>query len=132
MGRTLVNLIRVSMAAKKRIACSQRTATLQALALRAGQGDESAFAELHARLEGGLKRFFFQRTGGGGDLIEELAQRTWVEAWRSLKAQRYDGGRAAFSTYLYGIGYKLLLRHRSALGRLPGTSLSLEESAFAA
>ena len=95
--------------------------SLERLARRALAADEGAFEGLHARLGGGLKSFFQRRVGGNGELIEELAQRTWVEAWRTLASRRYDPSRSAFSTFLYAVGYKVYLRYlKSERGRGSG------------
>jgi RNA polymerase sigma-70 factor (ECF subfamily) len=97
--------------------------TLQQLAQRAARGDEAAFELLHHRLVGGLVRYLQRRTGEPVRVVEELAQTTWVEVWRSLQAGRYDPGRAAFSTFLYAVGAKVVLRHRRRRGRRRGRSL---------
>lgn len=89
--------------------------TLQSLAAAAATGDDRAFADLHDRLAGGLLRFFSRRLGGRADaatLAEELAQQTWVEVWRAMRDQRYDPGRAAISTFIYAIGYRIWLQER--------------------
>ena len=70
---------------------------------RAQNGDAVAFGqmvELHAEPVWRCARALC----GDDHEAEDLAQETFVEAWRSL--QRFDG-RARFSTWLYGI-----LRHR--------------------
>lgn len=85
--------------------------TLQDLTQAARGGDHEAFSILHRRLNGGLKAFFHRKTGGGTDLIDELAQQTWTSAWSALSSGRYDPKKASFSTFLYAIGYKTWLRH---------------------
>lgn len=87
---------------------------LAALALG---GDEQAFEELHRRLGGGLRKFFQRRISGRDEIIEELSQTTWMETWRALREQRYDPQRARISTFVYAVGYKLLLRHFQAVRR---------------
>lgn len=70
---------------------------------RAQNGEAGAFGqmvELHAQPVWRCARVLC----GDDHEAEDLAQETFVEAWRSL--QRFDG-RARFSTWLYGI-----LRHR--------------------
>jgi len=89
--------------------------TLQSLAAAAAAGDDLAFAELHDRLAGGLLRFFARRLGGRADaatLADELAQQTWVEVWRAMRDQRYDPARAAISTFIYAVGYRVWLQER--------------------
>ena len=90
---------------------AESSPSLVALVQRAMTGDERAFDALHGRLSGGLKRFIQRRLNTSDDVIEELAQRTWIETWKALRQSRYDPGRAAFTTYLYAVGYKTVLRH---------------------
>lgn len=90
---------------------------LSELAQRAIGGDAAAFEELHRRLGGGLKQFLARRVGNNQDLVEELAQEAWVGAWRALRDERYDPTRAAFSTFLYAVGYKVFLRYLRERGR---------------
>ncbi|MBL8878642.1 MAG: hypothetical protein JNG88_05930 [Phycisphaerales bacterium] len=87
-----------------------RDAGLRELARIAARGEDWAFEEIHRRLSQGLERFLRKRVGSLGNVAEELAQRTWVEFWRSLRAGRYDPSRAAVSTYVYGVGYKIWLQ----------------------
>lgn len=91
--------------------------TVDDLALHAMDGDEAAFEELHRRLGGGLRGFFQKRVGSDSDLIEELSQSTWVEVWRSLDGRRFDPNRARITTFIYAIGYKMVLRHARAARR---------------
>ncbi|MGE0479263.1 MAG: RNA polymerase sigma factor [Phycisphaerae bacterium] len=86
-------------------------ATLRALAVRAAAGDDDAFEGLHARLDAGLLRWLTRRCGGREELAHDLAHRTWVEVWRCLRAEKYDAERAAFSTFLYAVAYKVWQRH---------------------
>ena len=94
-----------------------RPPTVDILALRAMDGDEDAFEELHRRLGGGLRGFFQKRVGSDNDLIEELSQSTWVEVWRTLNGRRFDPDRARITTFIYAIGYKMVLRHARAARR---------------
>lgn len=89
--------------------------TLQSLAAAAAAGDDRAFGELHDRLAGGLLRFFARRLGGRPDaatIADELAQQTWVEVWRAMRDRRYDPARAAISTFIYAVGYRVWLQER--------------------
>ena len=91
--------------------------TLREWANLAAAGDDQAFERIHRRFGGGLMRFFLTRNGGRVDLAEELAQKTWVEVWRSMRRQRYDPERGAISTFTYAIGYKVWLQYcRTSLG----------------
>lgn len=87
---------------------------LRELARLAARGEDWAFEEIHRRLAQGLERFLSKRSGALGNIAEELAQRTWVEFWRSLRSGHYDPSRAAVSTYVYGVGYKIWLQYARA------------------
>jgi len=50
-------------------------------------------------------------------VAEELAQRTWVAVWQALKAGKYDPSRAAISTFVYAVGFKIWLGHLRGLQR---------------
>ena len=91
--------------------------TLDQLAKRARDGDERSFEELHRRLAGGLRRFLARRVGGSGQVLDELSQAAWVEVWRAIRDGRYDPERGRLSTFLYAVGYKMVLRHFRDLRR---------------
>jgi len=93
---------------------------LQRLAAAASAGDEAAFEGLHRRLLGGLLHLF-QRRVGRIEVAEELAQRTWVAVWRSLRAGRYDPARAAISTYVYAVGHHVWLQYCQEYSSSGGT-----------
>lgn len=105
----------------------ERAESLRRLCAQALSGDESAYESLHARLAAGLRSFFARRMKGNPELVEELAQRTWVAAWDSLRQGRYDPDRAAFTTFLYGVGYKIWLRHLD--GRRSDATAELDAAA---
>lgn len=84
--------------------------TLAALCSAAAGGDESAFAELHGRLSGALRRFFASRHVGAND-CDELVQRTWIGVWEAIRGGRYDPQRAAITTFAYAVAYKMWLQH---------------------
>jgi len=92
--------------------------SLHSVTRDAMSGDEDAFESLHDRFDAGLRRFLQRRTPADVELAEELAQRTWVEAWRVLQGGRFDPERARFSTFLYGVAWKIVLRHRRQAGRM--------------
>lgn len=101
-----------------------RAGSLKQLAARALAGDDEAFEELHRRLGGGLRKFIARRVGDDEERVEELAQEAWVAAWQSLRRGSYDPEQAAFSTFLYAIGMKMVLRSRRSQARTSGwTSL---------
>lgn len=94
-----------------------RDQSLQHLTLRAASGDKEAFAALHHRLGGGLFRLFMDRTGGRSELADDFSQKTWVAVWQALQAGKYDPDRAAISTFIYAVGYRVWLQHMRTAGR---------------
>jgi RNA polymerase sigma-70 factor, ECF subfamily len=92
------------------------TSSDDALVARARDGDMAAFEELvmrHAdRLYGSLRRF-----GLDDAEAQEVAQETFLRAWRGLKSFRGD---ARFFTWLYRIGFNEAQRR---LARRPGASV---------
>jgi RNA polymerase sigma-70 factor, ECF subfamily len=93
------------------------TSSDDALVARARDGDIAAFEELvmrHAdRLYGSLRRF-----GLDDAEAQEVAQETFLRAWRGLKSFRGD---ARFFTWLYRIGFNEAQRR---LARQPGASVA--------
>jgi len=94
-------------------------ASLQRLAIQAQRGEKPAFERLLRRLEPGLKRVLLRRTGGLGELADELAQRTWIAVWQALRDGRYDAERAAISTFVYAVAHKIWLQHLRRAGDAP-------------
>ena len=97
------------------------------IALRAAKGDPEAFAWLHRRYDVGLRRFLGKRTGANRDRTEELAQQTWAEVWRAMRACRYDPERGAVSTFIYAVAYKRLLQDRRESATRPGVTTDTDE-----
>jgi RNA polymerase sigma-70 factor (ECF subfamily) len=64
--------------------------------------DRHAFAELVRRHQSALRGFLRRLTGGDAALADDLAQETFIEAYRSIR--KYAGA-SGFSTWLLGIGY---------------------------
>lgn len=95
----------------------RRDESLQHLTARAASGDADAFAALHHRLGGGLFRLFMERTGGKAELADDFGQKTWVAVWQALRAGKYDPARAAISTFVYAVGYRVWLQHMRSAGR---------------
>jgi RNA polymerase sigma-70 factor, ECF subfamily len=62
--------------------------------------DRHAFAELVRRHQSAVRACLRKLTGGNHALADDLAQETFVLAWRNLKAFRQE---ARFSTWLYRI-----------------------------
>ena len=64
--------------------------------------DHSAFAELVNRHQSAVRNFLRHLTHGNAALADDLAQETFVQAYRSLSRFR---GEAGFSTWLLGIAH---------------------------
>lgn len=64
--------------------------------------DRTAFGELVQRHQSVVRRFLRQLTGGNGAWADDLAQDTFVQAYRSLARFRGD---ATFTTWLLGIAH---------------------------
>jgi RNA polymerase sigma factor (sigma-70 family) len=96
--------------------------SLADLAAAAAGGDKPAFAALHKRLSGGLRRLFMDRSGNKTEVTDDLLQRTWVGVWQSVSRGRYDPAKSAISTFVYAVAHKMWLQHlRSAPGTPKGT-----------
>lgn len=62
--------------------------------------DHHAFGELVRRYQSPLRAFLTRMTRGDSHLADDLAQETFLKAWKKLSS--YRGG-ARFSTWLFGI-----------------------------
>jgi RNA polymerase sigma-70 factor (ECF subfamily) len=90
------------------------------LAVAAGRGSEEAFRELVERFERPVYGLIV-RIVRRGEIAEELAQETFVKAWRALA--RFDPERK-FSSWLFKIAHNTAL---DALRRKGEETLSLDE-----
>lgn len=70
--------------------------------------DRHAFAELVRRHQSAVRACLRKLTGGNHALADDLAQDTFVLAWRNLKGFRQE---ARFSTWLYRIATNCWLAH---------------------
>src|SRR3954452_13571089 len=70
--------------------------------------DRHAFAELVKRHQSTVRACLRKLTAGNHALADDLAQDTFVLAWRNLKAFRQE---ARFSTWLYRIATNCWLAH---------------------
>ncbi len=77
------------------------------LVAAASAGDRQAFSALVSRHEHRLRRFLAH--AAGADLADELAQESFVRAWRNLARFR---GEARFSSWVCAIGWRCYLDHR--------------------
>ncbi len=88
------------------------------------EGDRAAFGELVRRHQSAVRQFLRQLTRHDHALADDLAQETFVQAWRGLTGFR---GEASFSTWLLGIAHN---RWRNARRRRHDcASLEAEEYA---
>jgi len=108
----------------------------QALIQRTAAGDREAFATLYRRHQGAVYRFARLMTGSAAT-AEDVVQEVFLALMKD--AARYDAGRAALTTYLFGMARRVtrrrLLRERrfveinvsdGALDRAPNASEALE------
>src|SRR6185503_5837297 len=108
----------------------------QALMQRTAAGDREAFATLYRRHQGAVYRFARLMTGSA-PAAEDVVQEVFLIVMKD--AARYDAGRAALTTYLFGMARRVtrrrLLRERrlvplsigaSRLGTTPDASATLE------
>jgi len=64
--------------------------------------DQHAFGELVRRYQSPVRAFLARLARGDAHLADDLAQETFLKAWRKLHTYR---GSARFSTWLFGIAY---------------------------
>lgn len=74
--------------------------------------DRHAFAELVKRYQSQLRYSLRQITGWDEALADDLAQETFIKAYKSIRQFRGD---ARFFTWLYRIAYNCFLAHRRSL-----------------
>ena len=77
----------------------------QALVRQAAEGQEHAFEQLVRRYQKGIYNLTLRMTGNADDAYD-LAQETFLRAWRNLAAFQFD---SAFSTWLYRIATNLCI-----------------------
>lgn len=76
--------------------------------------DARAFEQLVRRHQGLVRAQLRRLTDGDQAAADDLAQETFVLAWRKLDQFRGD---ASFATWLYRIAYSCFLQHRRRQGR---------------
>jgi RNA polymerase sigma-70 factor (ECF subfamily) len=92
-------------------------ASVEDLVRRARTGSSAAFGELVERFESPVFNFLLRRAPSAED-AEELAQDTFVRAWKRL--DRYDA-RWSFATWLYALARRLsATRNRRAAPAIEG------------
>jgi len=78
------------------------------------QDDRHAFSELVRRYQSGVRATLRRLTAGNHALADDLAQETFLAAYRNLRSFRQE---ARFSTWLYRIAMNLCLTHRKTAAR---------------
>ncbi len=78
------------------------------LAESAAKGDVAAFAELVRSHQGKLRAFLRRMARGDFALADDLAQETFLEAYRKIEQFRAEG---TFASWLFQIGYSRYLMH---------------------
>ncbi len=97
----------------------------QALVARVQRGDQQAFNLLVEKYQRKLARLL-QRLIRDPAEVEDVAQETFIRAYRALPAFRGD---SAFYTWLYRIGVNTAKNHLIAMGRrAPTTGVEPEEA----
>lgn len=93
--------------------------------------DRHAFGELVRRHQSAVRSTLRRLTGGNAALADDLAQETFLLAYRNLKSFRQE---ARFSTWLYRIAYNAFLADARRIKELPlaedaeGETLPLPEA----
>jgi RNA polymerase sigma-70 factor (ECF subfamily) len=78
------------------------------LASAAAKGDVAAFAELVRLHQGKLRAFLRRMARGNHALADDLAQDSFLEAYRKIGQFRGEG---TYASWLYQIGYSRYLMH---------------------
>src|SRR5262245_26735424 len=78
--------------------------------------DRNAFAELVRRNQSPVRGLLRKLTGGDHGLADDLAQETFLRAYRALGSFR---GETRFSAWLFSIAYRAFLSDRRAQKKLP-------------
>jgi RNA polymerase sigma factor (sigma-70 family) len=95
----------------------------------ARRGDTTAFGELVMRHQSSLRRQLRHLMHGSDAVADELAQDTFVLAWRRIDEFR---GEARFSTWLHRIAYRRFLMHaRAETSRIETVATSETDEATA-
>ena len=81
----------------------------RALAARAARGDAAAFAALVRAHQSRVRAFVLRLCSGDHALADDLAQETFLEAFRKLGQYRAEG---SLGGWLYRIAYTRFLMHR--------------------
>jgi RNA polymerase sigma factor (sigma-70 family) len=85
-----------------------RTADAALVARVIASGDRHAFAALVRQHQAAVRAALRRLTKGDHGLADDLAQETFILAWRNIRSFRAE---ARFSTWLYRIAYNAFLAH---------------------
>src|SRR6202166_2863747 len=88
----------------------------QLIARAVVQDDRHAFGELVRRHQSAVRSTLRRLTGGNIAQADDLAQETFLLAYRNLKSFRQE---AKFSTWLYRIAYNVFLADARKIKELP-------------
>ena len=88
----------------------------RALVVRAARGDAAAFAALVRAHQSRVRAFLLRLSSGDHALADDLAQETFLEAFRKLAQYRGEG---SFGGWLYRIAYTRFLMDRRARKEAP-------------
>jgi RNA polymerase sigma-70 factor (ECF subfamily) len=77
-------------------------------ARRAAAGNVAAFGIVVRLHQSNVRAFLLRLTGGQRALADDLAQETFLEAWRKIRQYRGEG---SFAGWLYGIAWSRYLMH---------------------
>src|SRR6187401_1785100 len=86
--------------------------------------DRNAFAELVRRNQSPVRGLLRKLTGGDHGRADDLAQETFLRAYRALGSFR---GETRFSAWLFGIAYRTFLSEQRARRKLPLAETTPEE-----
>jgi RNA polymerase sigma factor (sigma-70 family) len=84
----------------------------EGLVRRAAQGDAAAFARLVQQHQSRLRGFLRRLAKGDASLADDLAQDTFLEAWRKLAQFRGDGSFAGWLMRIAWTRYLMAARRR--------------------
>src|SRR5438552_3574070 len=96
-------------------------AAVQALVLRAQQGDQGAFAQLYDLYERKIHSYLRYHLNGRAELAEDLAADVFLKAMEKIHSYQFSG--VPFSAWLYRIAHNHLIDYVRALPKKQGVSL---------